>query len=149
MPHDRSARQITLKQTFPGQLDSLAAIGDLVTEAAHAADLDARDVYGIQLAVDEACSNIIQHAYNGERQGPIECICQVSDKGLSVTIRDRGEPFDPSSVPEPDLESDLEERDIGGLGVYFIHQMTDEVHFDCTAEGGNEVTLIKRRRKDA
>ena len=131
--------------TFPGQYDSLAVISEFVTRAAEAANLDEHGVYEVQMAVDEACCNIIEHAYGGEGRGDVECSCRVNDEGLTVTLRDRGRPFDPSVVPEPDLQAELEDRDVGGLGLYFMHRLMDEVRFEFTPGAGNSVTMVKRR----
>jgi len=133
--------------TFPGRFESLAAIGEFVTRAAEAAGLNERAVYAVQMAVDEACSNIVEHAYGGEGRGDIECTCRVSDDGLYVILRDRGRPFDPAGVPPPDLDVGLEERDVGGLGLYFIRRLMDEVHFEFRPSSGNTLTLVKRRER--
>lgn len=129
--------------TFPAQFDSLAAIGEFVTRAADAAGLDARAVYAVQLAVDEACSNIIEHAYGGEGRGDIECTYIINSHGLTVILRDYGCPFDPTSVPEPDLCASLEDRQAGGLGLYCIRQLMDQVCFEFTSDSGNVLTMVK------
>lgn len=132
-------------RTFPGEFDSLAAIGEFVTLAAHDAGLDERAVYAVQMAVDEACSNIIEHAYGGEGRGSIECTCRVDAEGLTVILRDCGCFFDPTQVPDPNLEASLEERSGGGLGLYFMRRLMDEVHFESTPDSGNLLTLVKRK----
>lgn len=129
--------------TFPARFDSLAAIGEFVTRAADAAGLDARAVYAVQLAVDEACSNIIEHAYGGEGRGDIECTYIINSHGLTVILRDYGCPFDPTSVPEPDLCASLEDRQAGGLGLYCIRQLMDQVCFEFTSDSGNVLTMVK------
>jgi len=131
--------------TFPGQYDSLAVISEFVTRAAEAANLDEHGIYAVQMAVDEACCNIIEHAYGGEGRGDVECSCRVNDEGLTVTLRDHGRPFDPSAVPEPDLQAELEDRNVGGLGLYFMRRLMDEVRFESTPEEGNSVTMVKRK----
>ena len=131
--------------TFPGRLDSLTAINGFVSRAAEAAGLDAQAVYAVQIAIDEACSNIIAHAYGGEGRGDIECTCRIGDDGLTVILRDYGRPFDPSSVPKPDLHASLADRDAGGLGLYLLRQMMDEVQFEFTPDAGNSLTMVKRR----
>ena len=132
-------------RTFPGRFDSLVAIGDFVTRAAEAADLDACATYEVQMAVDEACSNIIEHAYGGEERGDIECTCRINDDGLTVILRDYGRPFDPTRVPEPDLCTTIKECKVGGLGIYFMRQLMDQVHFEFTPGSGNVLTMTKRR----
>ena len=130
---------------FPGRFDRLAAISEFVTRAAEAAGLDARAIYAVQIAVDEACSNIIEYAYGGEGRGDIECTCRINDGGLAVILRDHGRPFDPTSVPEPDLHASLEDRNGGGLGLYFMRQLMDKVHFEFTQDSGNVLTMVKRK----
>jgi serine/threonine-protein kinase RsbW len=132
--------------TFPGRFDSLAAISEFVSGAAEAARLDERAVYAVQLAVDEACSNIIQHAYGGERRGDIEVTWRIDNDGLTVILRDFGTPFDPDGVPTPDIHASLKDRDLGGLGLYFIGQLMDEVHFEFTSDSGNVLTMVKRKQ---
>ena len=131
--------------TFPGRFDSLAAIGEFVTRAAEDAGLDARATYAVQMAVDEACTNIIEYAYGGEGQGDIECACRIDDDSLTVILHDHGRPFDPDCVPDPDLKACLEDRKVGGLGLYFMRQLMDKVHFDFTPDSGNVLTLVKRK----
>jgi len=131
--------------TFPGRFESLAAIGEFVTRAAEAAGLDARDVYAVQLAVDEACSNVIEHAYGDEGCGDIECTCRICEDGLTVMLRDHGRPFDPTSVPEPDLHASLAHHPGRGLGLYFMRKLMDEVRFEFTPDAGNVLTMVKRR----
>jgi len=131
--------------TLPGRFNSLAAISEFATRAAEAAGLDPRAVYAVQMAVDEACSNIIEHAYGGEGRGAIECTCRINDDGLTVIIRNHGRPFDPTIVPQPDLHASLEDRKEGGLGLYFIRQLMDEVRFEFTPDSGNVLTIVKRK----
>ena len=133
---------------FPATYKSLAAIGKFVTAGAEAAGLDEKATYSVRLAVDEACTNIIEHAYEGlEAQKTQEIICtyRVSAEALTIILRDHGRPFNPQDASEPDLCSPLEERRIGGLGLYFIRKMMDEVYFSCAPDGNNILTLIKRR----
>ena len=128
---------------FPARFDSLAAVGEFVTHAAEDAGLDARAVYAVQLAVEEAGANIIEHAYAGEGRGDIECTCMVNSNGLTVILRDYGRPFDPMSVPEPDLCASLEDRKARGLGLYLIRQLMDKVRFEFTPDSGNVLTMVK------
>ena len=130
---------------FPGRYDSLTGIVDFVTTAAETAGLNARDVQAVQLAVDEACSNIIQHAYGGEGRGDIECTCCIGADGLTMTLTDHGASFSPHDVPIPDLGADLEGRMEGGLGIFIMRKMMDEIRFAFAPESGNVLTMVKRR----
>jgi serine/threonine-protein kinase RsbW len=71
---------------------------------------------------------------------------------LEVTLIDCGKPFDPSLVPGPNLDAELEDREVGGLGLYFIFQLMDEVHFSFTkklelGKNCNLLRMIKRKEK--
>lgn len=122
------------KIVFPALFENLEHVRAFVGQEAQECCLDEAAQYAVQLAVDEAFSNIIEHAYGGESQEKIECTCQITETGLVITLRDCGRPFDPTSIPVPDLEAELEDRDIGGLGFYFIQQLMDEVYFTFTRE---------------
>jgi len=105
--------------------------------------MDDSEVYAVELAVDEACSNIIEHAYGVDNGGEIECTCEAEDDRLTVILRDHGEPFDPATVTRPDLSSGIEKRPLGGLGVYLMRQLMEDVRFEARGEAGNLLTMVK------
>src|SRR5512136_2726972 len=121
---------------FPGRYDSLAKIADFIRQAAKDAGLNNLAVYAVETAVDEACSNIIEHAYKGENKGTIECSCEIDNEGLIVILHDHGQPFNPDLVPTPDVTASLEERETHGLGIFFMNNWMDEVRFDFQPEDG-------------
>jgi serine/threonine-protein kinase RsbW len=129
--------------TVSSDVTNLENIANFVTRAAQQANLDEQDVFAVQLAVDEACTNIIEHAYAGT-SGDIYLTCEVEPGQCVITIRDKGQPFDPEAVPLPDLAGNLEDRQVGGLGLYFMRKLMDEVHFSFDPEEGNQVIMIKR-----
>lgn len=132
---------------FPGRFASLDAIRRFAAQAAREAGLNDDEIYAVQLAVDEACSNIIEHGYGGEERGEIECQCTIEPDRFIVTIQDQGARFDPTQATEPDVHCELEKRPIGGLGLYLIRRLMDDVEFE-TSERGNTLRLIKRRRTE-
>ena len=83
-----------------------------------------------ELALEEAVTNICLYAY-GDEKGQVEVRYFHEDDGdtLIVEIRDSGKPFDALAAPSPDLTGDLEDRELGGLGVFFIRTLTDEVQY--------------------
>ncbi|NLG74363.1 MAG: ATP-binding protein [Chloroflexi bacterium] len=142
------------KKTFVAQYESLSHVRDFVGQAAEDAGLDAAAVYAVQMAVDEAFTNIIEHAYGGECLEEIDCTCEIVKDGLEVLLRDCGRPFDPDAVPDPRLDTPLEEREVGGLGLFFIRKLMDEVQFTFSVDesgqqGCNELRMFKRREKAA
>ena len=132
------------KIVFDANFDNLDEIREIVAEAARQVGFSDKEIYAIQLAADEASSNIIEHAYAGVTGGKIEIDLSISDKELKITMRDHGRSFDPSSVPEPNVKADLSERKIGGLGMYLMRKLMDEVSYESSPETGNTLTMIKR-----
>jgi serine/threonine-protein kinase RsbW len=132
----------------PGRLSILAQIADFVDRAGHDAGFTDNDIYHVQMAVDEACSNIIEHAYGSNRCGDINLACSVDPDGdFIVTIHDTGTPFDPQAIQDPLKVATLEEWSGNGLGLYFIHRLMDVVRFEFDPVKGNTLTLIKRRSR--
>ena len=134
---------------FNANFDILDDIREFVAEIARQANFSDKDVYSIQLAADEASSNIIEHAYAGVDDGEIEIECYVDDGILTVIMRDRGKPFNPATVPEPNLSADLSERQIGGLGMYLMRKLMDEVTYEPSVQKGNVLTMTKRKGGNA
>lgn len=139
---------MTRTLTVPGRYDRLEQVCQFVAEAAKLAGLDAGESSHCQLAVDEACTNIIEHGYGGEDRGEIWLSCSPAPGALTITIRDHARPFDPESVPAPDLNSSLDEMRIGGLGLFFMRQVMDAVEFSRAGDG-NQLLLIKRHGPSA
>jgi anti-sigma regulatory factor (Ser/Thr protein kinase) len=123
------------------RLENLSLIADFISRSMSQLGIEA-GVFEVQTAVDEACTNIMKYAYS-EAGGEITITCEIQGNDLVVTIRDRGKPFDPASVPQPDLEADLGRRKIGGLGIYLMRKLMDDVSYSFDAVKGN--TLVMRK----
>jgi len=102
-----------------------------------------RPIDDLVLAVDESATNIIMHGYRGQ-PGDIEVEIRRAPDAVVIYLRDRAPPFDPTRLPAPDVTLPLEQRPIGGLGVYLTRQLMDSVTHRLTSQGGNELTLIKK-----
>lgn len=131
--------------TVASDLKNLAQIAEFVTDAALRLGLNEKQAFEVQMATDEACTNVIQHAYGPDIMGDIRIRCELEGDDFVVIIRDNGCPFDPDRVPEPDRTCPLEERQIGGLGLFFMRKLMDRLVFDCDPESGNELKMYKRR----
>ena len=132
-------------KTFAGQFASLAEIADFYAQAAQEAGFDSKETYAVKLAVDEACSNIIEHGYGEETCAEICCSYDVTDQGLKITIQDWGKTFAPDEIPEPNFNVDLCELKPRGAGLYFMKKLMDEVEFDFESGDGNILVMIKRK----
>ncbi|HBF40754.1 MAG TPA: ATP-binding protein [Anaerolineaceae bacterium] len=127
---------------FPGNYESLEKIAEFVTAEARASGLNRTQVFAVETAVDEACSNIIEHAYGGEGIGDIHCTTISEPERFTIVLEDHGRGFDPATVPDPDLSAPLRDRKSHGLGFYMMCQWMDEVRFDFH-ENRNRLTMVK------
>jgi serine/threonine-protein kinase RsbW len=131
---------------FAAKFEYLDEIRDFVGEVARTGGFSDKDVYNIQLATDEAASNIIEHAYENQPDGILELSCGMKGDTITIILIDRGESFDPSEIPLPDLKADLSDRKIGGLGIFLMRKLMDEVHYEPKPDQSNVLTMIKHRR---
>jgi serine/threonine-protein kinase RsbW len=130
---------------LPGRYENLVKIAEFVKQAAAEAGLGSEAVYQVETAVDEACTNIIEHAYGGENLGDIDCTTCVTQFGLTVILRDTGKPFIPQKIRRPNPKTPLAKRHAHGLGLYLITEWMDDVHFDADPASGKTITMTKRK----
>ena len=116
----------------PGNLEALAQVRDFVKRAAQKADLDKQTVYRLVLAVDEMVANIVIHGYQEVGlSGDVSVTSQIANGALSVTLDDTALQYNPLERLDPvDLEAPLEERQIGGLGVFLAKRGVDQLSYE-------------------
>ena len=131
---------------FDAKFEFLDEIREYVGEIARKGGFINKDVYNIQLATDEAASNIIEHAYEGIPNGVLDLACSMEKDIIRIVLIDYGMPYDPSAVPIPDIKADLSERKIGGLGIFLMRKLMDDVHYEPRANKSNVLTMTKRKR---
>ncbi len=131
---------------FDAKFEFLDEIREYVGDVARKGGFSNKDVYNIQLATDEAASNIIEHAYEGVSNGVLDLACGMERDVIKIVLIDYGAPYDPSIVPIPDIKADLSERKIGGLGIFLMRKLMDEVHYEPRADQSNVLTMTKRKR---
>jgi len=124
------------------KVENLPVIANFVDEVLERFGADPASVYRVQLAVDEACTNVIKYAYD-EKTGLIRLEMELIGDSLVVSVNDNGKPFDPDTIPPPDLDADLDKRRIGGLGIYFMKKLMDEVSYSFDNAAGNCLTMRK------
>jgi anti-sigma regulatory factor (Ser/Thr protein kinase) len=96
-----------------------------------------------ETAVDEASTNVAKYAYGG-KGGFFQISCALHDINIVVTIRDHGKKFDPNSVPLPEVVSQLEDRKVGGLGIYMMKKLMDRIDYSYSEQEGNRLELVKQ-----
>ncbi len=129
---------------IPCSTSHLEKVRRFVESHAREAKLPPAAVEECKLAADEACTNVIKHAYKCDTSGQIEIAVIVADDRFTVRIRDEGLPFRSDLYREPDLPRALKQRRRGGLGVHIMRSMMDEVQYRKRGKV-NEVNLTKYR----
>ena len=123
--------------------ENLSVIRDFVSENALNAGIPMTKVEDIMLAVDEACTNIIKHAYKLSPEGEIIIKIDYDKEKFTITIIDYGKSFQPESVPLPDLQKYYREHKVGGLGIYLMRSLMDDVKYTSVPGKYNQVLLSK------
>jgi serine/threonine-protein kinase RsbW len=123
--------------------NNLSEIRDFIYAAASEAGIIPEVIENIILAVDEACTNIIKHAYKSFPEGEITIKIKYTDKKFTIVIIDHGAPFKPETIPDPDLQKYYLQHRIGGLGMYLMKSLMDEVKYISVPGKYNQVMLSK------
>ncbi len=126
----------------PAEDRHLAEIRDFVQEVGEKIQIPGKVLANTKLAVDEACTNVVKHGYKGST-GSIEVIVTGNLREFHIEIRDQGESFDLRNVKSPDLKMYVETRKRGGLGVFLMNQLMDDVRYRAGTDG-NVLTMSKR-----
>ncbi|MFQ5769047.1 MAG: ATP-binding protein [bacterium] len=132
---------------LPSQSDNLSIIRELVAKVASMVGFGSDDISKIELAVDEACANVIKHAYGTNSNQLIDVIIKVDNKKLMVIVSDKGKGFKPQDIKLPNMNDYLAEMRVGGLGIYLIETLMDKVDFDVKPGIKNQVKMIKYLNK--
>ncbi|MFN7948973.1 MAG: ATP-binding protein [Blastocatellia bacterium] len=138
-------RKFTLH--VPSSTENLALIREFVTTIGSQAGMNEADVGKLELAVDEACANVIEHAYGHDTSKEVMIRAILDDEELRIEIIDTGKGFDPALIPQPELEKLVAERKSGGLGMRLIRTLMDEVQYEIVPGQKNELRMTKRIRK--
>lgn len=123
--------------------ERLIAVRDFVSAAAQEFGFSDEEISKIALAVDEACTNVIKHAYKFDPAKKITVTVKRGDGAFEVSIRDTGKQFNPAGVQTPDMKEYLSHFRRGGLGVYLMKTLMDKVEYNFAPGQPNEVRLIK------
>ncbi len=144
---ERVERKFMLQ--VPSSTENLALIREFVSSTAQQAGLDAKEAAGLELAVDEACANVIEHAYGHDVSKEVVVRVTLDGETLSIDIEDTGRGFDPGSVDQEELEQLINKRKTGGLGMRLMTKLMDEVRYEIEPGKKNALHMTKRLRKQS
>ena len=140
-------RNIDRKLKIASKTEVLAEARSFVGQAAREFGFDDADAMNIEIAVDEACTNIIKHAYKNDPEGWIHIrISQHRENGnprIVIQITDSGKPFDSNSYTAPNMPEYLQKMKRGGLGVLLMKKIMDEVEYFSSSDDNNSIRLVK------
>ncbi|MBI4902241.1 MAG: ATP-binding protein [Acidobacteria bacterium] len=131
----------------PSSTENLALIRDFVAAIGKQAGLAETELSMIELAVDEACANVIEHAYGSDQTKEVIVRAILDNDTITIEVIDTGKGFDPGSVEQKDLKRLVEERRSGGLGMRMMKLVMDEVHYQIVPGERNELRMIKRLKR--
>lgn len=122
----------------------LAKVRNFVAKHATECGFKKQDVADIRLAVDEAYTNIIKHSYKYDENKSVDIELGYNGNEFWVSLLDTGEAFDPSNYSEPDVRQQIKNKKRGGVGVYLIKKLMDDVRY--TNKGSTNVIRMTKKR---
>ena len=128
---------------IPSKTDNLDLIRTFVSHVAETVGFNEDEVYKLELAVDEACANVIKHAYSKDSKHSINLIIEIDYNKLTIIITDSGKGFDVEKILNRDIKEYLAEMRVGGLGVHLIKALMDEVEFKSEPGVKTQVKMTK------
>jgi serine/threonine-protein kinase RsbW len=131
----------------PSSTENLALIREFVTAIGRQAQLEEAEITNLELAVDEACANVIEHAYGHDTTKEVIVRAKFDDEALRISVIDEGRGFDPGSVKQDSVEQLIHERKSGGLGIRLIQRLMDDVSYEIVPGQKNELHMTKKIRK--
>lgn len=136
---------IVEQETMPAAAASIRRSRALVEGVCSSVDASEGEHFALKLAIDEAVSNLVEHAYEGRADGTFTVRVEADENRFRIEITDTGTRFDPTTAPTPDLEANWNERTVGGLGLHFVRNVMDEVTY-ASDGAGNHLVLTKYRK---
>jgi serine/threonine-protein kinase RsbW len=126
------------------RVENVAEFRRFIEDACRRSGVDESVCFDLKLVVDEACSNLVIHGYQGLEPGPIGVSFARDGDQIVITITDHAPPFHPKDAPIPRLDAPAEERRPGGLGWHLIRELVDRMDYEADEKRGNRLTLVKR-----
>ncbi len=128
------------KMKAPAQMDQMRLLIDFLVDCAGKEGFSEEKAGEIQLMTEEILVNVIHYAYP-DTDGEVEVCCHPDGADrLLIQVTDEGIPFDPLALPPPNLSDDIDDREIGGLGVFFVKTLAEEVSY--RRDGGSNILTV-------
>jgi len=131
----------------PSSTENLAMIRDFVKSIGTQSGMEDLDVARLELAVDEACANVIEHAYDDDTSKEVEIRASVDETSVQIEVVDTGKGFDPAAVEQLKVKDLMTAKRSGGLGMRLMKSFMDEVHYEVQPGVKNELKMVKRLNK--
>lgn len=142
-----TAIESTFSLSVPSSTRNLALIREFVSQVAAQAGFDDSELIKLELAVDEACTNVIRHAYGHDTSREVTIKAIFDEEELRIEVVDNGHGFDPDLIKAEHVKQLIAERKAGGLGMQLMKLLMDEVHYEISPGQKNELTMIKKIHK--
>lgn len=139
--------ECTFALHVPSSTENLAMIREYVANIGVRAGMDPKEVAQMELAVDEACANVIEHAYGSDVTKEVTVRATLDEDSVQIEVIDTGQGFDPATIEETDLDKLVSARKSGGLGMRLMRSLMDEVHYQMIPGQKNELRMVKRLKK--
>ena len=139
-PSNGSVRHLTLRN----DIDEIPRLHALIQSVSEETDMDHALAMSLNLALEEAVSNVMLYAYPDGSPGRVDIDVAVRDDRIDFRVSDCGVPFDPTAAADPDLAADLKDRPIGGLGIFLVKRIMDQVSY-ARKDGKNILSMTKKR----
>jgi serine/threonine-protein kinase RsbW len=133
----------SFEMSIRSEIGAIPGVSARLEEAMDAFGFSPEEILDTQLAVEEVITNIILHGYR-EPGHPIHLSCRFSGGVAEIRVSDSAPRFDPLTLPEPELDGNIEDRKIGGLGVFLVRQVMDALSY--TYENGKNVLTMEKRK---
>lgn len=133
----------TVELTLPSRIASIDEAASAVADAARRFGLPDEAIFGVELSVREAVTNAVLHGNRQDESVPVEVGVLSAGPELVITVRDRGEGFDPAQVADPTSEENLLKAN--GRGILFMRTFMDDVRWEPHPDGGTVVRMTKKQ----
>jgi serine/threonine-protein kinase RsbW len=132
--------------TLRNSLSEIERLADAVTQFGRENSFSDKSIFDINLVLEEIVNNIISYAYKDKNEHQIDIHVKLEGQDLVLKVEDDGIPFNPLEVPEPDINKPLEERQPGGLGLFFVRKLADELEY--RRDKDKNILMVRKKIQD-